>query len=484
MRNNPIIKFIIKYKALIIILALVTVLRIPSLFEPNHYADEDIYLTLGMGLRKGLVFYRDIHDNKPPLLYLTAAIAGNITNFKVILLFWNSVSVVLVWFLTQKFFKSINLVKIITLIFGIFSTIPLLEGNFANGEIFMIMPVIAAVLVLFSQKPNFFLAGLLFSIGLLFKVPILFEFLGILFWLTFYQSKTIFLGIKKLFSKNCLLLIFGFILPIFCTLVYYFMVGAGSTYLKAAFFQNVGYLSSWENKAPFYQSGMFIRTIILLISFCFIYFSRRKYNPNFGFIALWFLSALFGALLSGRPYPPYLVEIILPACLVLASLISETKFYSKITSFILLVLLIFSVFYFKFWHYRTLNYYQNFIKYQLKIINKNQYLSFFGDNVINDQKISEYIQKSTSKDDKIFIWGTEPAIYVLSNRLPIGKYTVAYHISDFNGFNETIDRLKITLPKIIIYYPDQPSFFKLDTFIKNYYFVTKVIGNATIYQLR
>lgn len=45
-----------KNEGLILILLLVAVLRIPGLFEPNRYADEDIYLTLGQGLRKGLVF--------------------------------------------------------------------------------------------------------------------------------------------------------------------------------------------------------------------------------------------------------------------------------------------------------------------------------------------------------------------------------------------------------------------------------------------
>lgn len=484
LQNNSIFKFILKYKILILILVLVAILRIPSFFEPNHYADEDIYLTLGQGFKRGLVFYRDIHDNKPPLLYLTAALAGNITNFKLILFFWNLINVVLVWFVAQKFFKSQNLVKLVTLIFGIFSTLPLLEGNLANGEIFMIMPITAAVLALFIQKPNFFLAGFLFSIGLLFKVPVLFEFLGILFWLTFYQSKTIFLGIKKFFSKDNLFFIFGFIFPILCTLLYYFIVGAGSVYLKAAFFQNVGYLSSWETRLPFYQSGLFFRGIILLFSFALIYFFRHKFTPKFGFIALWFLSSLFGTLLSGRPYPHYLIEIILPTCLVLSSLIAEPKFYSKIISSFLLILLIFSIFYFKFWHYPSFSYYQNFVKYQLHLINKNQYLSFFGDNVINDQKISEYIQKSTQKNDKIFVWGTEPAIYVLSNRLPVGKYTVAYHISDFNGFDQTIDQLKIDLPKFIIYYPDQVSFLKLDTFLNRYYFISKIVKDVIIYQLR
>ena len=57
-------------------------------------------MTLGNAFRKGLVFYRDIHDNKPPLLYLLAAlsfghfylfrlfaIVANLLHFLVIYLF-------------------------------------------------------------------------------------------------------------------------------------------------------------------------------------------------------------------------------------------------------------------------------------------------------------------------------------------------------------------------------------------------------------
>ncbi len=54
---------------LLIIILLMILLRIPSLFEPYWYGDEGIYLTLGQAIRKGLLLYRDIHDNKPPLLY-------------------------------------------------------------------------------------------------------------------------------------------------------------------------------------------------------------------------------------------------------------------------------------------------------------------------------------------------------------------------------------------------------------------------------
>ncbi len=63
------------------ILVLILVLRIPSFFEPYYYGDEMIYLTLGEGVRQGATLYKDLHDNKPPLIYIIAAVAGSLNWF-------------------------------------------------------------------------------------------------------------------------------------------------------------------------------------------------------------------------------------------------------------------------------------------------------------------------------------------------------------------------------------------------------------------
>src|SRR3989304_503504 len=90
----------------VIVLSVVLVLRIPSFFEPFSYGDEMIYLTLGEGMRQGLTLYKDIYDNKPPLLYLLAALAGNVFWFKAILAFWNVGSIILFWKLSQALFPN------------------------------------------------------------------------------------------------------------------------------------------------------------------------------------------------------------------------------------------------------------------------------------------------------------------------------------------------------------------------------------------
>jgi len=109
-----------------IILGFVLLARIPTFFEPYFYGDEMIYLTLGNAIRKGLTLYSQIHDNKPPLLYFTAAIAGNLFWFKAILAFWMLGTIVIFWHLTKTLFeKNEKMQQISVVVFAILTTFPL-----------------------------------------------------------------------------------------------------------------------------------------------------------------------------------------------------------------------------------------------------------------------------------------------------------------------------------------------------------------------
>ncbi|MBU0569909.1 hypothetical protein KKB40_03950, partial [Patescibacteria group bacterium] len=126
-------------KWLFALLVVVFIFRIPSFFEPYSYGDEMIYLSLGEAIRRGIPLYSQIHDNKPPLLYVLAGIAGSLFWFKAILAIWHLVTVFLFWKLVKTLFpsgpgqrpKEKSLHTISTIIFAILTTIPLLEGNVA-----------------------------------------------------------------------------------------------------------------------------------------------------------------------------------------------------------------------------------------------------------------------------------------------------------------------------------------------------------------
>src|SRR3990170_7823229 len=162
---------------LFVLLLIVLLLRIPSFFEPYSYGDEMIYLTLGEAIRQGIPLYSGIHDNKPPLLYIVAAIAGSLFWFKAILALWHIITVFLFWKLTKALFPSKEkLGKIATVIFALFTTIPLLEGNIANAELFLIGPIIGAFLLLWAFDKKITPQKHFFSFFFFFFLPLFFLF--------------------------------------------------------------------------------------------------------------------------------------------------------------------------------------------------------------------------------------------------------------------------------------------------------------------
>lgn len=480
---------------LIAIVITIVLLRLPSLFEPHRYADEEIYLTLGQGLRKGLVFYKQIHDNKPPLLYLLAAFAGRLFWLRFILLAWQAFTLVVFFKLVKVFLKNkpVWVAGLTTLLFSLLTTLPLLEGNIANGENFMITPAILGAYLLWQNRQKwkvkpFFIAGILFAFAFLFKVPVFFDLLGLSLFLIFSSKDSLKKKFKLFFSPAFLMLIFGFVLPICASIIYYSLHGAFEPYVKAALLQNVGYLSSWEtgtltNSSPTLEGGLFLRGVVLFLTAAIFLVFQKHLSSKAFFASLWFIFALFGALLSGRPYPHYLLQVVPPLSLIFGLFIIKGRLSNKIAFLVLFLLLGLSVWHYRFWHYKSLPYYQNFLSFLTGRKSKSEYFAFFDGGVNRNYKVADYVLKHTLSSQKIFVWGTEPAIYALSDRLPVGRYTVSYHIVDFNAWQETIKVLEKEKPPLIIKMAHETkSFPELETLLSLYYTPAQTIDEATIYQ--
>ena len=474
---------------LFILLIIVFVLRIPSFFEPYAYGDEMIYLTLGEAIRRGIPLYSEIHDNKPPLLYVMAAIAGNLFWFKALLTLWLLTTVFIFWKLTEVLFpQNRRAQKIATIIFALLTTLPLLEGNIVNAELFMIGPIILGFVILLSQKltqKNLFLSGVLFSFAIFFKLPAAFDIPAIIFfWLvtTKFTSNNL-----KLISKRALTLLAGFAIPIVITFFWYFLQGAFKEYLVAAFLQNFGYLSSWRpgdvQKSFFIRNlPLLSRTTVLFLGFLVLYGTRKKLSREFLFATIWLLLTLFAVTLSERPYPHYLVQSIPPFSLLL-SMFFARKDEEQVLVILPISLAIFVPFYFNFWHYNTIPYYVRFVRFVSGNISYEQYLSSFGSQVPRNYKIAAYLVSSTSKEEKVFVWGEGSPIYALSKRFPPGKYVTDYHIKDFSSTEETVSTLSQNLPSFIVILPDSEPLFKLETLLSKNYGLTETIDEAQIWKL-
>ena len=464
------------------------VLRIPSFFEPYYYGDEMIYLALGEGIRQGIPLYLGLHDNKPPLLYLTAAVAGNLFVFKVILAFWNLITVYGFWKLVSYLFpQSRRLQSISTVIFGLLTTLPLLEGNTVNAELFMIAPIMFAFWVLLSKPntiKNIVISGMLFSFGALYKIPAAFDILGIIAYWAIYTK----LSLKSFgeFAKKSFFLSLGFVIPILITFVWYYVAGSFSEYLIAAFLQNFGYVSSWQRSGQevsflVKNAPLLIRFGIMIFGFFILWLSRNKVSKQFVFLTAWLLATLFAVTLSERPYPHYFIQSIAPVSVLLGMLFSLKTFEQSLTV-IPLTIAFFVPFYYKFWYYPTISYYQRFAEFALGKISKFEYFNRFSENIDTNYKIADFLTKSSSKEDEVFVWSNDSAgIYALSRRLPPFKYVADYHIIDFSNKLEIIESLSKKLPKFIIISKNSFIFPELNSFVNKNYYIISTIGTTEVW---
>jgi len=466
---------------LVILLSVTVLLRIPSLFGVYSYGDECIYLTLGQAAREGLTWYRDIHDNKPPLLYLLAMFSGNLFWFRTILLAWSLTTIYLFAKLAKILFPDHDrAVKITMITFAVLSSLPILEGQTVNAEVFMVIFTIAGILRIlrgnFSNRAALGV-GILFSLGTLFKVPAATDFFGLCVFLLFFVPQNI-----KQFKTQIVRIFFlglGFSVPILLSFTWYAFQGAFKPYLIAGFLQNFGYLSTWKGSTL----GLYIRTVLLLGSFVFLWLTRKRFSLIQNLIFLWFAFSLYGATLSARPYPHYLFQVLPAFCFLLGILFDKIKVFAKVLAVCLLISVCF-IYYFSFWHYSVLPYYRNFVLFALGHESKEIYRENLGSG--DNYPIADLINRNTLKTDKIFVWGeAAPCVYALSRRLPVGKYAATYHIIDFDGYSETASALEKQNPRLIIdLNTEKGRFPRLSDLIDEKYYLFQRINRAEIFLLK
>lgn len=429
--------------------------RFPSLFEPYWYGDEGIYHVLGDGIRDGRILYRDIWDNKPPLLYITYAIFNSDQFFiRFVSLITGVITVILFFLLSRKLFESNKTQYLTTAIFALLFGLPIIEGNIANSENFMLAPIIAGGLLVLNYKNkkhlSLFIAGLFLSLAFLFKIVAVFDFLAFLTFLVFVKvTKGKDLDLKKVSSFAI-----GFVLPIILGSLYFILNGAFPDFLKATFSANVSYVG--HGNSFFIPQGLLLLKIAALSLFTlFILKKKNALGEKATFILIWFGFSLFNAFFSQRPYTHYLL-VLLPSFTLLIGLLFHSKL-RRLTVPVFLLSLFFVLTNFGYYG-KTIFYYQNFLSFVNGDKSVYAYNKFFDRKTLTDYELATYVNINTNPQDSIFVWGNNAQLYTLTNKLPPGRYTVAYHISGSDGIKETKKDLEKTKPKLILVMPYMRSF--------------------------
>lgn len=438
-------------------------LRWPSLFEPYWYGDEGVYQAVGMLINSGAPLYSGAWENKPPLLLVIYAIL-NSDQFlvKIASLIFGLISVWFFYLTVRRLFpKSKNAVMIATFVYTFLFGINLIEGNIANAENFMMLPILASAYLFTSgdfvkklwETKTYFLAGLILSFAFLTKVVAVFDFLAFSTFIILNYEK----NSKEIIRKKLFPFALGFIIPVIATTLYFLFNGNFKEFMNAFILRNISYVGH-ENELLIPQGLLFLKIFLLISFLLFLYLRRKNISKNVLFVLIWFGFSLFNAYFSQRPYAHYLIILLPSFCLMIAVIIAE----KKERLFTILVLLFTVILINKTFTIKTekiLPYYLNLISFCMDKKSVNDYQTFFDRQTPRDYLLANYIKSNTKENERIFIWGNNAQVYKLTNKTPIFRYTVAYHALSFpNGISEMESAIKTVKPKYVIIMPDVPSF--------------------------
>lgn len=473
-----------------VLLIAVVLFRLPTLVTPHFYGDEEIYFVMGRAWSSGVPLYEAMFDHKPPLIYIVAGLFSTVAMFRGFLLFSMLLHTYLFWLLARKFWgeKYPYLAKLSSLIFVVLSTIPTFEGHIVNAELLMMLPVTASILMIWDGRGGafkFLLAGLVAGIGWLYKIPVMFDVVAIMLYFFVFAKNTVKEGIRAVFSLKFWLYGLGFVLPLLLTFAYYYLKGHGESYLATVFTVNLGYVSSWKSESfttfnPF-KSGLVVRGTILALYTLILYVLRKKFDKRLMLAALWSGFALFGALLSYRPYPHYLQEVVPAVSLLLPTLFTTSTLWGWLLWGTLVMMGVLTQRDVGFWAYESKPLYHNYWQLMRGQITPDEYRDRF-DNARRNYMVADYINSRLGEGEQIYVWGSDPTIYNLTETVPSGgKYIVSFHVRDLQKYDYVIDNLLKNKPQAIVILPGSEEFEALQGMILSKYLEVYSYEGASVY---
>lgn len=418
-------------------------LRLPSLFEPLWNTNEGLYQAIGNSLNNGHLLYREIFDDKPPLLsWLYSLLHSDQSTVKFASIIFGILSIILFFLLSKKLFadKKFNHVPhITTFIFAILFGLPALGGNIANAENFMLLPILAAALLISNQK--LFIGGSLLGITFLFRITAVFDLSAFLIYYFILNLSSL----RK--ESKMLKILMGFSTSIFLTSLFFVINGTFIDFAKAI-------LSSNDYKFIPLAAGSIISGIII----SYMLDLRNKIGKVNFFILIWLIFSLLNIFSSQHLAEQNFLSLIPSLSLGIGMLLPNLMSNKVVAVCLIIALLIVAKGFGISRFHNSINYYQNFLSYVTGRKTMASYQTFFDRSIPYNYDIARFIKLKLIRNDTIFVWGNNTQLYQLVNVVASTKYIPEYQILKYSdgplNTRTTIEKVK---PKFIVIMPNQEA---------------------------
>jgi hypothetical protein len=290
---------------------------------------------------------------------------------------------------------------------------------------------------------------------------------------------------KRDILKSLTMLTSGFLFVWIITFGAFLVWGDFSSFLNAVILDNFGYIEPGNNLII--PQGKLILKLLIISSIIFVLFLNRiRLGYEKVLLYIWLVLSFLGTQLSGRNYTHYLIQAVIPFSLSAMLFLTKPKTSWIAKSLIVALLFIAGSYFSDFQLQRNEQYYQNFMSFLAGRKSQLEYQTWFDPRTDRLYFLADYIKNHSKLEDQIFIWGNEPDLYFLANRMPATPYLTAYHILSVPGAKEnTLNILNSHKPKYIVTISNLSERLpEIETIIENDYRYEIDFKQATIYHLK
>lgn len=392
--------------------------------------DEGAYTYFGKLTMSGKIPYRDFYEMKPPLLYYLYGAGSFIfgysdTGLRLFALFLNLATAILIYKISNKLFNKAASV------FAASAYLILLMNVGAFGfamiaEHLVNLFLAAGFLFLINKdwKYNYFISGLIFGMALMIKQSAVFLTVPAGLYIAHYWWKE-----KKFFFKPAFSFSLAYLAVIVLVLVSLKIAGALNEAVYWLRTYPSAYASSADSKEATDSFLYSIRKIysqspllIWLFSISFLwngvnFFRNRKLTE--GFLVLLTLFSFFTVSLGLRFYGQYWQLVIPPAAILIASfwnVLEKTELFTGFVIRVITWILTIAI---------PLDIAGHYEYFKTKDADSIAESAYPGNPFLEIKTLSNILREKILPEEKFFVFGSEPQIYVYTKKNAISKHI--YH---------------------------------------------------------
>ncbi len=463
---------------------------------------------------EGKTLYSDIFVDKPPLTYILFALSlkifgSSMLSIRIMDWIWQLATALVLLVIADRFHGT----KGTGVLSAVFYGLLYFSFNFKNTaqtDGFITLPLALGIITFLTairknRSSLFFLAGLLVSIAFLFKYPVaLLLFICLMFVLV----------LNKTDSTKKWYLLSGFCIPVLVFLSTLLLINS----LRDLYDIHV-FLSIMNFKFRPFTPVFFIKMLssdfrLLFFHWIFlmalIYMLKEKLQLEQSLVLIWSFVSILHLIIQNKYFGYHALPTIAPQAIIASHMFflirDKAKEWSpnlrRAAVALLPALLIAGYF-----HYGIFNKHKELFSVlsgstKLEAIYATPTFDLEGFSMRSILEVSEFVRNNSHEDDKIFVWGAEPAVYFLSGRDSASRFiynTPLYETYDLIEYRKLfLQDLEINEPELIFLvagdilpwitgtaddsYQAFSKFHEFRSFVEENYLQSGAIRNFTVYK--